>query len=204
MRANALLVLATTLIAAISAMAQGDSPKISNAPLTDEQLVIYRIVIAEYLKGSGGKLNLSNRTDPLRLGKFDKACARGIDREAIDNAAIEVHKFNDTSPLIPSVVFVDPDKQQMQIRQNDPENLMRKSVDDHEPVTNEQLDNSLKQAFGAALFSISEIAFDKQHRRAVVTYSFVCGMLCGHGNTLRLEKTDAAWKIKETCGGWQS
>lgn len=81
---------------------------------------------------------------------------------------------------------------------------MKKAIDEHEKVTDEQLDQSVKQAFRTGLFTLSEIAFDKEHRRAVVSYSFVCGMLCGHGNTMVLKKLGQNWKIAKRCGGWVS
>jgi hypothetical protein len=36
--------------------------------------------------------------------------------------------------------------------------------------------------------SLKEIAFDKDRHYAVVSYSFWCGSLCGHGKTMVFEK----------------
>lgn len=59
--------------------------------------------------------------------------------------------------------------------------------------------------FATALFSMSEIAFDKEHRNAVVSYSFRCGPRCGYGATLALEKLGSQWKkTKRNCGDWIS
>ena len=101
-------------------------------------------------------------------------------------------------------MLVDRGRQRETVRDNDPQNLLEKAIDDHEKVTNEQLDQSVKQAFQTGLFTLSEIAFDKEHRRAVVGYSFVCGMLCGHGNTLMLKRVGRDWKVAKGCGGWIS
>jgi hypothetical protein len=100
--------------------------------------------------------------------------------------------------------LVDPDPQQETIKQNDPQNPIKKAIDEHQKVTDEQLNQSVKGAFGSALFELSEIAFDKEHSRAVVSYSFVCGELCGSGNTLVLKKVGHAWKVVKRCGGWVS
>jgi hypothetical protein len=52
---------------------------------------------------------------------------------------------------------------------------------------------------------MSEIAFDKDHRFGVVSYSFWCGSLCGNGSTLVFEKVDGVWKnANRPCGGWVS
>jgi len=87
---------------------------------------------------------------------------------------------------------------------NDPQKLIKKAIDDHEKVTDKELDKSTKKAFETGLFTLSEIVFDKQHKHAVVAYSFVCGGLCGNGNTLLLEKVGKKWKISKSCGGWVS
>jgi hypothetical protein len=68
-----------------------------------------------------------------------------------------------------------------------------------EKITEKQLDSSLREAFATGLFTFSEIAFDKRHQRAVLAYSFVCGGLCGHGNTIVLKKVGAKWKRVKTC-----
>jgi hypothetical protein len=54
---------------------------------------------------------------------------------------------------------------------------MKRAIDDREEVTEKQVDDSVKRAFETGLFTLTEIIFDKQHRRAVVAYSFVCGGL---------------------------
>jgi hypothetical protein len=52
---------------------------------------------------------------------------------------------------------------------------------------------------------MSEIAFDKEQGRALVSYSFVCGSLCGSGGVWLFEKVDGVWKKSErVCGGWIS
>jgi hypothetical protein len=73
------------------------------------------------------------------------------------------------------VVLVDPDRQQETIKENDPQNLMKKAIDDRQKITEGQLDRSIKSAFDSGLFTLSEIVFDKEHLHAVVSYSFVCG-----------------------------
>jgi hypothetical protein len=67
------------------------------------------------------------------------------------------------------------------------------------------VEKAVKEAFANGLFSMSEIAFDKSHRHAVVAYRFWCGALCGNGRTLVFEKAGNEWKNTERkCGGWIS
>jgi hypothetical protein len=100
--------------------------------------------------------------------------------------------------------LVDPDRQERKIEESDPQKLMKRAIDDGEKVTDKQLKDSLKDAFVSGLFTLTEIMFDKQHRSAVVAYSFVCGGLCGHGNTLIMKKVGQEWRVSKRCGGWIS
>jgi len=196
-----MLMLACTL-GSIWVVAQDETQKakVSKDALSDEQMAVYRAVLNDYMKdSSGGTLNLSNKTYPLEL---DKGCVEGFKMEQADNSVPTVHAF--TTALAPNIVLVDPDKQKSKVKQNDPQNLVKKAIDEREPVTDEQLSKSLELAFSTGLFSLSEIAFDKGHRHAIVSYSFVCGGLCGHGNDLVLEKTGNRWKVKKTCSSWIS
>lgn len=197
---------ATVLIlsASFCAMSQDDTPKpkVSEEPLTTEQVAVYRAVLSDYLKGSDGELNLADMTEPL--DRTDNACLEGIGLAATKIPAPLLHRLEPSLVSNTKITLVDAEHQQTAIRQNDPQNLMKKAIDDHEKVTNEQVDESVKQAFQTGLFTLSEIVFDKKHRRAVVAYGFVCGMLCGHGNTVVLKKIGQQWKVKKTCGGWIS
>jgi len=67
------------------------------------------------------------------------------------------------------------------------------------------VETAVHVAFSTGLFSSSEIAFDKEQRRALVGYSFVCGSLCGSGGVWLFEKVDGVWRKSEhVCGGWVS
>jgi hypothetical protein len=92
--------------------------------------------------------------------------------------------------------LVDPRVQSGIVRSNDPSNTIR----DGKPVK-----DAVEAAFASGLFSMSEIAFDKEHHFAVVRYSFWCGSLCGHGSTLVFEKVNGEWRnANRLCGGWIS
>lgn len=174
-------------------------PKVSKDAMTDEQLAVYRAVLNDYMKDSPGALNLSSKTHPL---EFDTGCVQGFSPDQTGNSVPVVHVF--AAAPAPHVVLVDPEQQESKVRENDPQNLMKKAIDEREPVTDEQLNKSLKLAFSTGLFSVSEIIFNKGHRSAMVDYRFWCGSLCGHGNTLVLEKARNGWKLRKTCSSWIS
>lgn len=177
---------------AICVVAQDNSPKpkISKDALNAEQLAVYRVILSDYLRDSPGKLNLSNKTYPFELDDlfFDKGCVKGIKLEVTHNSVSVVHVLTSVISLPSNVVLVDPEQQSVKVDQNDPQNLLNKAIDGREPLTKDRLDKSVELAFATGLFSLSEIVFDKGHRHAVVSYSFWCGRLCGHGNVLLLEK----------------
>lgn len=182
-------------------------PIVNDAPLTAAQVAIYRAVLEDYAKGSDGKLNVANRTEPLEqsgLVGFDKACAKGIQLQAGSKATSDIHKLDTSLTLDSRFLLVDPDQQEVTIRENDPQNLVKGVIDHGQEVSDKRLENSVKQAFKVGLFTLSEIAFDKQHHHAIVAYSFVCGEFCGHGNLLVLARAGQDWKIIRRCGGWVS
>jgi len=192
----------------LAAAAQNDrpKPKVSSEPLTAEQIAVYRAVLEDYTRGNGGSLNLANKTEPLEQSApfFDKECVKGVAQETADNSVPVVHQLNRSVALNPKFVLVDPERQHKKIQERDPQNLIQRAIDNREEVPDNKIDESVKQAFEVGLFTLSEIIFDKQYRRAVVTYSFVCGRLCGHGNTLVLKKAGQKWKVSKRCGGWIS
>jgi hypothetical protein len=177
-------------------------PKVSDDQLTTEQIAVYRAVLSDFLKGSDGALKLASITEPL--DHRDKSCFKGMDVRLIKESASLVHRLEPSFVTDTKIVLVDPDRQQKAIEENDPQKLIKKAVDEQEKVNDEQVDESVQKAFETALFTLSKIVFDKEHRRAVVGYSFVCGMLCGNGNTLVLKKVGHDWKVAKRWGGWVS
>jgi len=164
-------------------------------------LAVYQVVVHEYLKNSKDTLNLADRTEPLQKApvSFEGGCP--ADRAKPEPSHV-VHRTAQAAALDKRLALVDPDKQQEKINTGDPQILVKKAIDDHVMPSDQDLENSIKQAFKNGVFTLSEIVFDKKHQFALVSYSFVCGGLCGNGNTYVLEKSSGKWKIKKTCGGW--
>jgi len=199
-----------TAIAAVSLMfgetPQDETPKakISADPLTEEQVAVYRAVLGSYSNGSKAILNVGHKTETLDLSE-DKECLKGIDLEFRKAPTQVIHRLDDrVANAKKSIVLVDAETQQKKIEDNDPQRLIKRAIDDGERVTEKQMDDSLHHAFAAGLFAFSEIAFDKKHQHAVLAYSFVCGGLCGHGNTIVLKKVGEKWKQVKTCRSWIS
>src|ERR1700739_4962187 len=195
-----------TLSLALGSTPQDNPPKakVSRDPLTDEQVALYRAVLDNYSNGSGTTLNVADKSETLNLSA-EKECLKGIDLELGNKSLQVIHRIDErVTNGKKSFVLVDADLQQRKITENDPQKLMKRAIDDGEKVTEKQLDDSLTKAFGAGLFTFSEIEFDKRHQYAVLAYSFVCGGLCGHGVTVVLKKVGEKWKQTKTCQSWIS
>ncbi len=203
-------VLLVILMAALVCFAQGDAskPLLSKTPLSEEQIAIYRAVLVDYVENdAGASLNIANRTEKLGPNGIwddeDDKCVRHF--KVLPPIELSgVHQLSAAIPLGPKMVLVDPDQQGKLVKQNDPQQLIHRAIDDHEPVSDKELDESVVHAFSTGLFTFSEIAFDKKHNYALLQYSFWCGSLCGHGNLLVLKKVAGKWKIKKRCGEWVS
>jgi hypothetical protein len=176
-------------------------PAKSTAPLSADEVAIYRAVLRHYVPQGAASLNVSEATYPLdpinsmnHLSKEE--CLKGIELANLDETA---HSFHDLTPEILSgknMRLVDSSKQRKIVMANDPDKTMREG---------KSVGNAVSDAFSTALFSMSEIAFDKQHRYAVVSYRFWCGSLCGNGSTLVFENFGGEWrKTDRICGGWVS
>jgi hypothetical protein len=195
-----------TLSLALVALSQEDAPKakVSSDPLTEEQIAVYRTVLDSYSNGSNATLNVADQTETLDLSE-DKDCLKGIDLDPGNTSTSVVHRLdNRVTKMKKNIVLVNGELQQKKVEENDPQKLMKRAIDGGERVTEKQLDGSLREAFATGLFAFSEIAFDKRHQHAVLAYSFVCGGLCGHGNTIVLRKVGGKWKQRKTCRSWIS
>jgi len=184
-----------------STSAGRNKPAKATTPLSADEVAIYNAVLRQYSDDKGTALNVSRTTYPLDpsspLGGLQgPECLKGIQLENLPTAS---HSFHELPPdILPSkqMKLVDPKKQTRIVHSNDPSNTIRKGA----PVQ-----GAVENAFSTALFSMSEIAFDKERRFAVVSYMFWCGSLCGQGSTLVFEKVKGHWRnANRSCGSWIS
>jgi len=165
-------------------------------PFSADEVAIYRGILERWNSNSRRLLNVSNRTFPIDRDLSDCGCLKGIEPQAIVSA---VHSFRILTGDImdgKNIRLVDANKQAVIVQSNDPNNSIREGM---------SVKTAVNRAFSTGLFSMSEIAFDKEQQRALVSYSFVCGSLCGSGGVWLFEKVDGVWKKSEhVCGGWVS
>lgn len=187
------------LVALLNAeLSVGKSPT-SATPLGTDEVLIYRAVIDGWISGHHGTLNLSQVTFPhsttLPAGFASCDCLQGI--HLLDPAPFYLHHTLTSLPLKrQNIRLVNPALQSSIVRRNDP---------DIGIGNGNSVESAVDRAFENGLFSLSEVAFDADHRYAVVAYRFWCGSLCGSGNTLVFEKIGTEWrKTNRHCGGWIS
>jgi hypothetical protein len=165
-------------------------PKISEKPLTPDQLAIYKAILHDWPYGAKQQtkstVHLSIQTTPAEA---DEDCAKGL-----EPSANEVHRFRpeDLAQLGPSkIALVDPEAQRKEVAENDPGKHIGKGTSIAEAVAN---------GFAHGLVTLGEIRFDQSHTHALAHYDFSCGNLCGNGATVILEKAKSgAWFIKSRC-----
>lgn len=176
-----------------------NKPVKATTPLSADEVAIYKAVLQQYSSKEAGNLHVSNTTYPLNpdsptSGLASSNCAN----IQLENLGTVSHSFHDLPSDVltgDGVVLVDPKKQAKIVHSNDPSNTIRKG---------KSVQNAVADAFGTGLFSMSEIAFDKHHHFAVVSYAFWCGSLCGNGSTIVFEKINGVWVKNRKCGGWVS
>ena len=196
---KSVLLAITMLATALGSFAQDEErkPIVSKDPLTAEQIAVYQAFLKGYDNGSGSALNLANVTYPLGDGlsevKEGDGCLKGIQLENMKLARTTVHRTDALAAA--NLIIVDPDKQSEQVRRNDPGTALREGK--------KNVDDAVKDAFRSGLLTLSEIGFTKDHEWAVMSFSFYCGGLCGHGSVIVLHKNKGVWEVtKRECGGW--
>ena len=165
--------------------------------LSADEVAVYEAVLHQW-NSDAHTLNVAIRTFPLDAVSSHSSCEclRNLDVENLVSASRSFHYL--TRDVFPErhIRLVDSDKQRTFIQTNDPHNGM---------AAGKSVEKAVNDAFGSGLFSMSEIAFDRDHREALVSYGFVCGSLCGSGGTWLLEKVNGVWKKADrVCGGWVS
>lgn len=165
-------------------------------PFSADEVAIYRGVLEQWNSNSHGLLNVSDRTFPLDRDISECSCLKGIEPQSVVSAAHSFRILTGDVLAGKNVRLVDADKQAVIVHNNDPNNSIRDG---------KSVETAVNVAFSSGLFSVSEIAFDKDKRHALVSYSFVCGELCGSGGVWLFEKVDGVWTRSEhVCGGWIS
>lgn len=156
-----------------------------------EQMSIYRSFLLTYTQG-GPRVVLNISQDIVKFEPEDydrKDCLAGFSDDALKTSRPGTF----TAGAFPEHHMVDPKHHEG----SDPGDAIRKG---------DSVDHAVREGFSRALFTFSDVVFDKDHLHAAFRYSFHCGALCGHGATIVFEKgKNGVWKqSKRNCGSWIS
>jgi hypothetical protein len=112
-------------------------------------------------------------------------CLKGFPRNAPPKI---IHRLTEDFAKGNNLHIVDPKLRKIQ----DPEEEMRNGL---------SVESAVESGLSSGLLTISEVIFDTNHKRAAFRYSFYCGGLCGHVETVVYEKHHRGWKpSKLSCG----
>jgi|HubBroStandDraft_1064217.scaffolds.fasta_scaffold63980_2 hypothetical protein len=160
------------------------APQNGNASLTQEQAQVYGDLMESFTKTNFKYV--ANRTFPLDLsgvGK-DAACLQGFQLRETKESSKAVHSLGPEVLRGHLVRLIDEQEESEILKQRDAE-VAAHGV------------NSMMDASGMikdpGVLALSEIAFDKGYRFAVLKYVFLCGSHCNSGATLVLEKVGSRW-----------
>ncbi len=195
-----LVSLAVVSLTATGLAAAQDAPEakpvVSDQPLTAEQVAVYKVVLHGWMDKEVSTVNLSVQTVPFPTSGAIDAGDCGKDLEPVAPEVVHRFRARDLPQLGPDkIVLVDPELQRREVRENDPEKTIGEG---------RSIEDAVRNGFAHGLVTLSEIRFDKGHNRAIVSYGFFCGSLCGNGGIIVLEKIDGAWHRKSRCGEWIS
>lgn len=167
-------------------------PPRNRGVLTADEVVLYKLVLAQWLGKDRRPLILSRETYPFDVIFQPPSCVcmKGFEFESLSSASHSVHT------LTPEVL---------------PRNNIR-FLEENGAATYSSMSKKREEAPRIPIsdpehgvFSLSEIVFDREHRRALISYSYGCGLLCGSGRTMVFAKSDGEWKLVSLeCGGWVS
>jgi len=186
------------------AISQETGPELSKEPLSAEQVQVYRALLKFLAQGADASLNIANQTEAFDLVESDddlksnSGCLKGIELENLKQVASTVHRLDARILMGKKMVLVDPEAQAVLVRKNDPSKTIKEG---------RKVDDAVDEASRTGLFTLSEVAFDKQHQWAVLSFSFFCGRLCGSGAVVVLKKTGRSrrWKVtSRECVEWVS
>jgi hypothetical protein len=173
-------------------------PPQNAGPLSDDEATIYRAILEQWLSRDETTSNVSLQTFPLEVifesgDSIPCECISSFDAESLITASHSIHNL--TREILPrkDISLVDLEQRAA---------VARRTSDQVRGITPAEI---AEADIANGFFSLSEVAFDRQHRYAVVKYSFQCGTLCGSGRTILFEKVGSEWKkMKAECGGWIS
>jgi hypothetical protein len=158
-----------------------------------EEGAIYDAVLTSWLGPKHDNQFVNQRLGPAPFASAPEYadCVEGA-HFAPDSSNAPKDKTLDASVFHPAnIELIDGEKW----RATDPGELIRRGV----PV-----DAAVKEGTARSLITFSQVRFSLDRKDALVTFSNLCGRLCGTGFTVRMHSSGGQWKIAKRCGEYES
>lgn len=156
---------------------------------------IYGLFLDVFNRDAEVPLNISmvgNAPTPEQIEQFSR-CATS--KGTTGTSWVQPSQINDMTSAIgksPNVRLVNP----KDWKPTDPGDLIAQG---------QSVESAVKSGFAKGLLTMTAVTFSTTHETAALTYSFVCGALCGSGGTVIFEKTNGNWTLdRNECGSWIS
>ncbi len=158
------------------------------APLTPDQLQIYRAFLASYAGPSLGpatQLHLANLTAPFEPTEDDATgCLKDFPAHPVATGTHSLSALKSDS----NIQLVDPDQFQIAT-----------------PGAHDELNVAADKALSNGLLTLSEIVFTADHQFAALNYNLACGGFCRRGGTAVFERSPSGWmRVNRFCSSWHS
>jgi hypothetical protein len=182
------------LLAAGSGSVFAEPPRESQQAAQSEEPDLYGMFLDKWARGSAQIIHVARiaESPPAEAMAEFSTCLKGYRLAKLTGSELPLQLSETALARRANVRLVDPKK--WQPRDPGP------AIASGKPTS-----KAVSEGFAAGILTLSRTIFDKEHKVAIFTYSFVCGGLCGSGGGVMFDKMAAGWKQREVpCGGWVS
>lgn len=157
----------------------------------ERKMEVYRAFVSAYAEGDRVNLaNVTTRFDAETDGVI--ACAPTVLATTLVSRLFRTTTLSQSDFQISALHVVDPEEQAMLVQTHDP---------DINIFSEDDIDRAVADAFEAGILQVSEVGFDITGQHAMLTFSFTCGRLCGHGGAALFDRVGDRWVWSERrCG----
>lgn len=156
---------------------------------------VYEVVLQSWFGSSRSKIQVDEHLEvaPSLSNREVLECLQGVAFQARSGTQADDHSLRGATFKRAGIRVVDGTKWKAEDQQ------LESTV-----AKGQFRDADLRRAFAHALTSFSHIQFDQEGILALLTFSNVCGDLCGGGSTLLMKKSVDRWKVLKRCRGYVS
>jgi hypothetical protein len=183
-----------TVLAAAAGSVFAEAPRESQQVTRSDEQDIYGMFLDRWTRGSAQIIQIARiaQSPPAEAMAEFATCLNGQTLAGLTGSELPLQLSETALARRANVRLVDP----KEWRPRDPGPAM---------AIGKPTSKAVSEGFAAGLLTLSRMIFDKEHKVAIFSYSFVCGRLCGSGGAVIFDKTTAGWKQRAVhCGGWVS